>query len=116
MPTPRRSATSSRFESTFFKSTFEEFFVMANALTNIKAGNPGLNDKTFSGLPHPALESERMTLQGTVNKSFLLLLVLMGTALWPWSQYLATGNPGVVALPRSEEHTSELQSLRHLVC
>jgi uncharacterized YccA/Bax inhibitor family protein len=72
---------------------------MANALTNIKAGNPGLNDKTFSGLPHPALESERMTLQGTVNKSFLLLLVLLGAALWPWSQYLATGNPGVVALP-----------------
>jgi uncharacterized YccA/Bax inhibitor family protein len=72
---------------------------MANALTNIKSGNPGLNDRTFSGLPRPALESERMTLQGTVNKSFLLLLVLMGAALWPWSQYLATGNPAVVALP-----------------
>jgi uncharacterized YccA/Bax inhibitor family protein len=72
---------------------------MANPLTEIKSGNPGLNDKTFAGLPTPALASERMTLQGTVNKSFLLLLVLMGAALWPWSQYMATGNPAVVTLP-----------------
>jgi uncharacterized YccA/Bax inhibitor family protein len=72
---------------------------MANPLSNIKSGNPGLNDKTFAGLPRPALASERMTLQGTVNKSFLLLIVLMVGALWPWSQYLATGNPAVVGLP-----------------
>jgi uncharacterized YccA/Bax inhibitor family protein len=72
---------------------------MANPLTQIKSGNPGLNDRTFSGLPRPALASERMTLQGTIHKSFLLLIVLMGAALWPWSQYLATGNPAVVYLP-----------------
>ncbi|HEY2419689.1 MAG TPA: Bax inhibitor-1/YccA family protein [Steroidobacteraceae bacterium] len=72
---------------------------MANPLTQIKSGNPGLNDRTFSGLPRPALASERMTLQGTIHKSFLLLIVLMGAALWPWSQYLATGNPSVVYLP-----------------
>jgi len=72
---------------------------MANPLTQIKSGNPGLNDRTFSGLPRPALASERMTLQGTIHKSFLLLVVLMVAALWPWSQFLATGNPGVVLLP-----------------
>jgi uncharacterized YccA/Bax inhibitor family protein len=72
---------------------------MANPLTQIKSGNPGLNDRTFSGLPRPALASERMTLQGTIHKSFLLLVVLMAAALWPWSQFLATGNPGVVLLP-----------------
>jgi len=72
---------------------------MANPLTQIKSGNPGLNDSTFAGLPRPALASERMTLQGTIHKSFLLLIVLMGAALWPWSQYLATGNPAVVFLP-----------------
>jgi uncharacterized YccA/Bax inhibitor family protein len=72
---------------------------MANPLTQIKSGNPGLNDRTFSGLPRPALASERMTLQGTIHKSFLLLIVLMGAALWPWSQFLATGNPAVVLLP-----------------
>ena len=72
---------------------------MANPLTEIKSGNPGLNDKTFAGLPRPALASERMTLQGTVNKSFLLLIVLMAAALWPWSQFLATGNAAVVMPP-----------------
>src|ERR1700689_4953114 len=72
---------------------------MANELTNIKSGNPGLNDRTFSGLPRPALESERMSLQGTINKSFLSLLVLMAAALWPWSQFLASGNPAVVGVP-----------------
>jgi uncharacterized YccA/Bax inhibitor family protein len=72
---------------------------MANPLTEIKSGNPGLNDRTFAGLPRPVLASERMTLQGTIHKSFLLLIVLMGAALWPWSQYLASGNPAVVYLP-----------------
>src|SRR5579872_708182 len=60
-----------------------------------RSGNPGLNDRTFSALPRPALADERMTLQGTVNKSFLLLIVLMGCALWPWSQYLS-GNTAVL--------------------
>jgi uncharacterized YccA/Bax inhibitor family protein len=72
---------------------------MANPLTTIKSGNPGLNDKTFAGLPRPVLASERMTLQGTVNKSFVLLVALLAGALWPWSQYLATGNPAVVVAP-----------------
>ena len=60
-----------------------------------RSGNPGLNDRTFSALPRPALADERMTLQGTVNKSFLLLVVLMGCALWPWSQYMS-GNTAAV--------------------
>jgi len=38
-------------------------------------------------------------LQGTINKSFLLLIVLLAGALWPWSQYMASGNPGVVLVP-----------------
>jgi uncharacterized YccA/Bax inhibitor family protein len=70
---------------------------MANDLSNVKSGNPGLNDRTFRGLPRPALESERMTLQGTINKSFLALVVLLAAALWPWSQFMQTGDPSVVA-------------------
>src|SRR5258705_3330664 len=31
-------------------------------------------------------------------------------------QEQAGGSPRLVLVPRSEEHTSELQSLRHLVC
>ncbi|HTY48655.1 MAG TPA: Bax inhibitor-1/YccA family protein [Steroidobacteraceae bacterium] len=58
---------------------------MADRLT--RSGNPGLNDKTFTSQPL-ALGGERMTLQGAINKSFLLLVVLMAAALYPWSQYL----------------------------
>ena len=62
-----------------------------------RSGNPGLNDKTFAGLPRPASVAERMTLAGTINKSFLMLVVLMAGAFWPWSQYLSTGDAGSVS-------------------
>lgn len=66
-----------------------------------RSGNPGLNDKTFAGLARPAVAAERMTLQGTINRSFLMLLVLMAGALWPWSQYLASAgaDASVVGAP-----------------
>jgi len=64
-----------------------------------RTGNPGLNDKTFLGVPRPVDATERMTLQGTINKSFLLLLVLLVAALWPWSQYMASGDASTVMLP-----------------
>jgi len=63
----------------------------------VRSGNPGLNDKTFSSQPRPAFGEERMTLQGSINKSFLLLVVLLAGALWPWSQYLSTGDAAVVS-------------------
>jgi uncharacterized YccA/Bax inhibitor family protein len=62
----------------------------------VRSGNPGLNDQTFSSQPRPAAASERMTLQGTINKSFLLLVVLLAGAFWPWSQYLSTGDTTAV--------------------
>jgi uncharacterized YccA/Bax inhibitor family protein len=40
-----------------------------------------------------------MTVQGTVNKSFLLLVVLLAAAFWTWSQYLTGGNPAAVGMP-----------------
>jgi uncharacterized YccA/Bax inhibitor family protein len=61
-----------------------------------RSGNPVLNDRIFSGQSRPAARDERMTLQGTINKSFLLLVVLLVSALWPWSQYLSTGEATVV--------------------
>jgi len=61
-----------------------------------RSGNPGLNEKTFSSQPRPLASDERMTLQGSINKSFLLLVVLLAGALWPWSQYLSGGDASVV--------------------
>lgn len=57
------------------------------------------NQKTFAGQPPLAVGEERMTLQGTINKSFLLLVVLLAAAFWTWSQYLTSGNPAAVTLP-----------------
>src|SRR5689334_3066181 len=62
-----------------------------------RTGNPGLNEKTFANLPRPLVGEGRMTLQGTVNKSFLMLVVLLAGALWPWSQYMSTGDASVVS-------------------
>ncbi|MGC1458197.1 MAG: Bax inhibitor-1/YccA family protein [Steroidobacteraceae bacterium] len=61
-----------------------------------RSGNPGLNDKTFANQPLVGVGGERMTVQGAVNKSFLLLVVLLAGAFWPWSQYLSTGDASVV--------------------
>lgn len=66
-----------------------------NAMT--RTGNPGLNANTFSGLR--AAAGERMTLQGAINKSFLMLVVMLLAALWPWSQFLSTGDVGAVQAP-----------------
>ena len=54
-----------------------------------RSGNPTLN--AFARAPRVGFGVEAMTIQGAVNKSFLLLVVLMVCALWPWSQ-AAAGN------------------------
>ena len=54
-----------------------------------RTGNPALGATTFDGFSLPDTLEQRMTLQGTVNKSFLMLGVLLLCAAWPWSQYFA---------------------------
>ena len=57
------------------------------------------NQRTFSNQPRVAYGEAPMTLQGTINKSFLLLVVLLAAAFWTWSQYLTTNDPATIALP-----------------
>jgi uncharacterized YccA/Bax inhibitor family protein len=59
-----------------------------------KTSNPALNAKTFEN--REAFSSESMTLQGTVNKTGLLLFCAIATAAWTW--WLAGTQPGAVAL------------------
>lgn len=61
-----------------------------------RTGNPGLNERTFASLPRAGLGVEGMTLKGTIDRSFLLLIVLMVAALWPWSQ-MASGDVQAVS-------------------
>lgn len=62
-----------------------------------RSGNPSLNERVFASQPRPAFGAERMTLQGAINKAFLLLVVLLAGAFWPWSQYLTNGDASVVS-------------------
>src|SRR5207244_4729388 len=51
---------------------------MANLM---RTSNPALNEKAFKG---QGAFGEAMTLQGTVNKTGLLLLFVVATAAWTW--------------------------------
>jgi uncharacterized YccA/Bax inhibitor family protein len=62
-----------------------------------RSGNPSLSERVFANQPRPAVGAERMTLQGSINKAFLLLVVLLAGAFWPWSQYLTSGDVSVVS-------------------
>src|SRR5258706_1889906 len=53
----------------------------------MRSANPALNSTTFTGLP--SIGTEPMTLQGTVNKTAVLLVCVFGTAAWTWSRVTA---------------------------
>ena len=50
----------------------------------LRSGNPTLRDDTFRGLPQAL--GETMTLQGTVNKTGISLLILLAAASFTWQQ------------------------------
>ena len=59
----------------------------------MRTANPALNDDTFSRIGYAAVDEDRMTLQGTVNKTGLMLLALVAGAAYTWSLFLE-GNMG----------------------
>ena len=48
----------------------------------MRTSNPALNDKVFRGVPGAL--GETMTLEGTINKTGILLLCAVATAAWTW--------------------------------
>jgi uncharacterized YccA/Bax inhibitor family protein len=54
-----------------------------------RSGNPTLSANTFGTLAGAG--EERMTLEGTVNKTGLSLLILVATATLAWNQFLGPG-------------------------
>jgi uncharacterized YccA/Bax inhibitor family protein len=53
----------------------------------LKSGNPALSVKTFDGLGESA---DPMTLPGTINKTAMLLAILLIGAGWVWNLYFAS--------------------------
>ena len=59
----------------------------------MKSGNPALKQDTFEGLE---VVGARMTLNGTVNKTAILLALVLITAMWTWGKFFESGNPASI--------------------
>ena len=60
----------------------------------IKSGNPVLRAKSF--LQAGSVAGERMTVNGTIAKSAIMLVLLTITASWVWGRFFTTGNAAAV--------------------
>lgn len=60
-----------------------------------RTSNPALNDQAFRG-EGVAYGTEMMTVQGTVNKTGILLLCALATSAWTWNIFLHTHTPEAV--------------------
>lgn len=63
----------------------------------MRTANPALNAKTFENVAQAPGIAETMTLDGTVNKTGILLLCLILTAGWTWKVFARAENPAEVA-------------------
>jgi uncharacterized YccA/Bax inhibitor family protein len=57
----------------------------------MRTSNPALNDQVFRGVG--VAIGEPMTLQGTVNKTGVLLLCVIATAAWTWNIFTRSHSP-----------------------
>ncbi len=58
----------------------------------MRSGNPALTDKVFTEAPRYA-GAGTMTISGTVNKTFLSILLCIASASWTWNLFFNSGNP-----------------------
>ncbi|HLY42819.1 MAG TPA: Bax inhibitor-1/YccA family protein [Terracidiphilus sp.] len=68
----------------------------------IKTSNPALSDKTFrelSGTQYGGVidESRRMTLNGTINKTGILLVCAIASSAWVWHLFLQSRDLGTIS-------------------
>lgn len=62
-----------------------------------KSGNPALKETTFTELAAPIEAADRMTLQGTVNKTGLLLLAVIVPAIFVWDRFYVSADFSSIA-------------------
>ena len=62
----------------------------------MRTANPALNSKTFQEYSSRTGVVDSMTIQGTVNKTAIILCCLLLSAGWTWNMFYSSGNPAVV--------------------
>lgn len=55
----------------------------------MRTANPALNDNTFTRARGADYSGHSMTLEGTVNKTGILLMIIIAGAAFTWQQYMA---------------------------
>jgi uncharacterized YccA/Bax inhibitor family protein len=62
----------------------------------MRTGNPTLNENVFTNLAAARFGGEAMSIQGTANKTGILLALALLSAGWTWNLYTASGDPAAV--------------------
>ncbi len=62
----------------------------------MKTSNPALNSKTFTNIKKTADSSQTMTIEGTVNKTLLMLILLLMPAIWTWKMFFTNGPQSII--------------------
>lgn len=65
----------------------------------LRTGNPALNANTFSSITYAGERSDAMTLEGTVNKAAILLLLVIAPAAYVWSMFIRGGEAAAMVMP-----------------
>lgn len=64
----------------------------------MRTSNPALGEKAFDNLSPISGQESIMTVQGTVNKAFILAFLVLASAAWTWSLSLSAHNPDIISL------------------
>ncbi len=63
---------------------------------DMRTSNPAFNDSTFPAYSVRTGVGEAMTIEGTINRTGILLICVLATAAWTWSQFFTSRDPAVV--------------------
>lgn len=66
---------------------------------DMRSSNPALPANTFTSVRSRAEPSDAMTVQGTVYKTLLLLMLVVLSAGWTWMKFYQSGDNGAIATP-----------------
>jgi uncharacterized YccA/Bax inhibitor family protein len=61
----------------------------------LKSSNPALGEKVFRTEQAGTLAEGRMTINGTINKTLILLVLVIVPAVWLWDMYYTSGQAAV---------------------